>query len=118
MDTSQVALEVFNIIEDISHILPFYDLDSLFTEEEIKEAIGIISGLGQSFRHIHDEFSIILWDNYVAKYPKNDSTPDKLTDFIKSAKAKFRDKRNGIQARKNFNETESLKFYIELFNQK
>ena len=115
MDSSHMVLEELKIIEDINHNLSFYDLNGLFTEEEIKEATRIISGLCQSFRHIHVELRTMFGDNYAEKYPKYGVNFDKLTDFIKSAKTKLR---NEIQASKMSNETESLKFEFELLNQK
>ena len=83
MDSSQVVLEKLKIKENVSHSFSFYGLDGLFTEEEINEAIRIMSGVGQSIRHIHVELRTMLGDNYAAKYPKYGSTSEKLPKLNK-----------------------------------
>ena len=60
----QEVLEQLKIVEDVSHSLNVYALDELSTEDELSDALGIMSGLSQNYRHIHVELKSKLGDAY------------------------------------------------------
>ena len=69
MDPKKAKLEELKIVEDIKLNCDLYKLEDLFSEEEISEAIDIISNLFTSYRHFHVELKQLLGDDYEVKYP-------------------------------------------------
>ena len=55
------------IVKDIQYNVKLYDLAELYSEEEIKEAIVIISDLSRKYRHVHVELENELGVNYKEK---------------------------------------------------
>ena len=118
MSSAQIEIEELKIVEDISHNLALYKLEDLCTEEEIKEAVDVISELGQSYRHVHVELKSVLGETYEDKYKKYEDISSKLFLWTKSAKEKLRDKRNECQENKNSKTTKNLKIECELLDHK
>ena len=82
----QEVLEELEIVEGISHSLNVYALDELSTKDELSEALGIMSGLSQNYRHFHVELKSKLDDTNNERYSKYNVIVNKLIAFIKSAK--------------------------------
>ena len=104
----QEVLEELKIVEDVSHSLNVYALDELITEDEINEALGIMSGLCQKYRHIHVELKSKVGDVYNERYPKYNVTVNKLIAFIKSAKNMIRILNKDIDLNKKNNDDKTL----------
>ena len=118
MDPSQDVLDELKVTEDIKHTLDIYDLDDLMTEEEIREASGIVSDLCQKYRHVHVNLKYKLGNGYEAQYPNYGNIVEQLKKFGRSAKIKLREKTQEVLVCEKTKEKEALKIEAEFLDQK
>ena len=85
MDLDKIKFDEKLLVEDINHSLEVFKLAELNTEEEIREAVGIISDLSSKYRHLHVALKD-LTDDYVTNYPEYGKISLKLQTYIKSSR--------------------------------
>ena len=100
MDPNQVPLEELKIVDDLDHNLALYKVEDLSSEEELSEGIGVISKLGQCYRHVHVELKAHLKENHGVSYPKYDQKLKMITTYLKDARTKIRESKKRFKMRK------------------
>ena len=101
MDPNQVPLEELKIVDDLDHNLALYSVADLSSEEELSEGIGVISKLGQYYRHVHVELKAHLKENHGVSYPKYDQKLKEINTYLKSARTKIRESKKKVQDEKD-----------------
>ena len=100
MDLDKIKFDEKLLVEDINHSLEVFKLAELNTEEEIREAVGIISDLSSKYRHLHVALKDLA-DDYVTSYPEYGKISLKLQTYIKSS-------RNSLKAVRDAREQQDL----------
>ena len=116
MDLHTVLLEEQKIVEDIGINFDLYDLDELYDEKEISEAIEIMSDSCKNYRHCHVELKNNLEDKYEGKFPNYDNIVKELTSYIKSAKNELRKVKNENETKQCSKETNYLEIKFDVLN--
>ena len=110
MDPAQVMIRELQIVGVIHHSLALYDLDDLFTEDEISEGIGVMTDLGKNYRHLHVELKSHLQADYEDRYPLYNDFCSKISTYLKSAKAEVRNSKDKVKNDK----VSDQKYFIEV----
>ncbi len=93
-----LTFKELTIVDDIDHNLALYDINELSSEEEIKEAIKIISELFKDYRHVHLKLNQLLDKKYDENYPKFLTTHTKVNAYLKLLQSKLRNKKSDIES--------------------
>ena len=122
MDLDKIKFDEKLLVEDINHNLEVLKLDELNTENEIHEAVGIITDLCSRFRHIHvglresDE-------NHATNYPEYGTISTKLQTYDKASRLRLKtiredEEKEGLvqQVRNGALDIESLKIRYEMLS--
>jgi hypothetical protein len=75
-------------------------LDDLSSEEELSEGIGVISKLGQCYRHMYVELKAHLKDNHGVSYPKHEEILNRINTYLVDARIKIRESKKNFQKEK------------------
>ena len=95
MEGNKMGVDEKVIVEDIEHSLDLYDLNELSTENEVVEAVSIISELSSRYRHLHVQLS--LAEGYEELYPEYGATVGKMNKYIRDARTKIRNLKVGSE---------------------
>ena len=122
MDLDKIKFDEKLLVEDINHNLEVLKLDELNTENEIHEAVGVITDLCSRFRHVHVGLRE-LDENHATNYPEYGTISTKLQAYIKTSRFRLKtiredEEKEGLiqQVRNGALDIESLKIRYEMLS--
>ena len=88
MDVDRLKISEKQSRGDVMESLQLYDLQELFTVEEVLEGLEVITENGKSFGHVYAELEQVLEENYHTEYgDKLKTTMDLVHQYQSNAKA-------------------------------